>query len=146
MHRSHEALDEGSKFYTNSGINRNSHLIIILVPINIIEQDIISCTDTIYSLMIIFIYPACLQPCRKPFKTKQSINSLSTRKVKMRKASTMWDLEKRSKWDSRISENLIGQRTLLGSAFIGQVFPHGLCVMCVYVCYGLVIIKYTTTC
>jgi len=37
MHRSHEALDEGSKFYSNSGINRNSHLIIILVPINIIK-------------------------------------------------------------------------------------------------------------
>ena len=32
---------------------------------------------------------------------------------------------------------------MFGSAFIGQVFPHGLCVMCVYLCYGLVIIKYT---
>ena len=32
---------------------------------------------------------------------------------------------------------------MFGSAFIGQVFPYGLCVMCVYLCYGLVIIKYT---
>ena len=37
MPRSHEALDEGSKFDTKRGINRNSHLIIILVPINIIK-------------------------------------------------------------------------------------------------------------
>ena len=55
MPRSHEALDEGSKFDTKSGINRNSHLIIILVPINIIKWDIYH-VQTQFTLSCLFLF------------------------------------------------------------------------------------------
>lgn len=114
------------------------------VPISIIKWDIILCTDIIYSLMLIFIYPACLQPCRKPFKTKQSNNFPQYWKGENEEGQYILgrfsaSTKKGYHRDERISNNLIG---LFVSVFIGQIFPPRL-VYCVCLCMGQQNIKYT---